>query len=96
MTKIKIDGKEVNAEICNSVAVFKAKGWRARHFHTGLLLGGDRVFETKEQAIRWAWAMQERLKLNVKSRSDFKEQNKDLTYEAACAIAEEEFGRAKI
>lgn len=94
--KIQIDGKEVNVEVCNNVAVFKAKGYRARHYPTGLLLGGDRVFESKEQAIRWAWAIQERLELNVKDKKDFFTKNGGLTYWEYYDMADEEFERSKI
>lgn len=99
MTKIKIDGKEVNAEICNNVAVFKAKGWRARHWPTGMLLGderNERVFETKPQAERFAWGLQERLNLNVKSKEEFLAKNGGLKYDQYCVIAAEEFERCKI
>jgi hypothetical protein len=99
MTKIKIDGKEVNAEVCNNVAVFKSKGWRARHYPTEKALGdpkNTRVFETKEQAMRFAWGLQERLNLNVKRKEEFLAKNGGLIYERYCGIAEEEFERSKI
>lgn len=96
--KIQIDGKEVNAEVCNNVAVFKSKGYRCRHYPTGMLLGdphNKRVFDSKEQAIRFAWGLQERLKLCVNGRAQFIAEN-GLTFEAACAIADEEFERSKL
>ena len=99
MPKLQIDGREVRAEVFNNVSVFKSKGYRARHYPTGMLLGDlqdERIFVSKEHAERFAWNLQERLNLNVKSKEEFLQKNGGLIYEEYRDIADEEFERSKL
>jgi hypothetical protein len=96
MTKLKIGDTEVRAEIFSNLAVYKQKGWRVRHALHGDWLGEDRVFENKDHAERFAWSVQERLNFDVKHKFEFYEKNGRLTREEYCAIADEEFERAKL
>lgn len=97
--KLTLNGKEVNASIYNSVAIVKQKGYRCYHYPTTKTLGDEpdtRVFDNKEHAERFAWALQEELNLNVKTEKQFLDKNGELSYEQYKAVADEVYERTKL
>lgn len=96
MAKITIDGKEVRAEICSNLAVVKKSGWKVRHKTNGDWLGVDRVFDSKEHAMRFAWEIQERLNFNCQDTKSFAKANPGLTRDELNGICDEEFEKAKL